>query len=253
MATNEILPFASTDTGTNLLTQAEYVSDAQRTTGNQPGIARSKLVNKALRQSSLLSAGLAEFIADYQSNNVSDGLTAQNIADYLLEALMNTVMPAGAVIFVPFSAAPSGFIKCNGVALSRTTYSRLFDKIGTTFGSGDGSTTFNVPDLRGEFLRGWDDSRGVDSGRAIGSWQRGSLMPAGDNLQNNSMTVTNLSQAANRIRAGWDVMSDYTMYDGALQYGGIADLDTTLPLNEYINHTGVSRPRNVAMLACMKY
>jgi hypothetical protein len=87
MATNEILPFASTDTGTNLLTQAEYAADAQRPTGNQPGIARSKLVNKALRQASLLSAGLAEFIADYQANNVTDSLTPQNIADYLLAAI----------------------------------------------------------------------------------------------------------------------------------------------------------------------
>lgn len=94
MATNEILPFASTDTGTNLLTQAEYTADAQRTTGNQPGIARSKLVNKALRQSSLLSAGLAEFIADYQTYNVTDGLTAQNIADYLVAAIKN-VEPKG--------------------------------------------------------------------------------------------------------------------------------------------------------------
>lgn len=85
--TNEILPFASTNTGTNLLTQAEYTSDAQRTTGNQPGIARSKLVNKAMRQSSLLAAGLAEFIADYQANNVTDSLTPQDIADYLVAAI----------------------------------------------------------------------------------------------------------------------------------------------------------------------
>lgn len=87
MATNEILPFASTNTGTNLLTQAEYAADAQRTTGHQPGIARSKLENKALRQASLLAAGLAEFIADYQANNVTDSLTPQNIADYLLAAI----------------------------------------------------------------------------------------------------------------------------------------------------------------------
>ena len=91
MATNEILPFASTNTGTNLLTQSEYVADAQRTTGNQPGIARSKLVNKALRQTSLLAAGLAEFIADYQANNVTDSLTAQNIADYLLAAIQANI------------------------------------------------------------------------------------------------------------------------------------------------------------------
>lgn len=91
MATNEILPFASTNTGTNLLTQAEYAADAQRTTGHQPGIARSKLENKALRQASLLAAGLAEFIADYQANNVTDSLTPQNIADYLLAAIQANI------------------------------------------------------------------------------------------------------------------------------------------------------------------
>jgi hypothetical protein len=87
MATNEILPFASTNTGTNLLTQAEYTADAQRVIGHQPGIARSKLENKALRQASLMSAGLAEFIADYQANNVTDSLTSQNVADYLYAAI----------------------------------------------------------------------------------------------------------------------------------------------------------------------
>jgi hypothetical protein len=51
MATNEILRFAETDTGTNLLTQSEYAADSQRPIGNQPGVARSKLVNKALRLS----------------------------------------------------------------------------------------------------------------------------------------------------------------------------------------------------------
>lgn len=91
MAENQILTFAGTDTGTNLLTQAEYVSDTQRPIGNQPGIARSKLVNKALRQSSLLAAGLAEFIADYQANNVTDSLTPQNIADYLLAAIQANI------------------------------------------------------------------------------------------------------------------------------------------------------------------
>lgn len=72
MATNEILQFAETDTGTNLLTQAEYLADAQRPIGNQPGVARSKLVNKALRQSSLIAAAVAQFIADNQTNNVVD-------------------------------------------------------------------------------------------------------------------------------------------------------------------------------------
>ena len=87
MATNEILQFAETDTGTNLLTQAEYAADSQRPIGNQPGVARSKLVNKALRQASLIAAGLAEYIADNQANNITDALTPQNIADYLQAAI----------------------------------------------------------------------------------------------------------------------------------------------------------------------
>ena len=81
MANNEILPFAGTDTGTNLLTQAEYNADSQRPIGNQPGVARSKLVNKALRQASLIAAGIAEVLADNQSNDITDALTPQNIAD----------------------------------------------------------------------------------------------------------------------------------------------------------------------------
>ena len=66
---------------------------------------------------------------------------------------------------------PSGYLKCNGAAVSRTTYADLFAIIGTAHGAGDGASTFNVPDLRGEFVRGWDDARGVDSGRVFGSSQ----------------------------------------------------------------------------------
>lgn len=93
MATNEILQFAGTDTGNNLLTQAEYLDDAQRPIGNQPGVARSKLVNKALRQSSLIAAAVAQFIADNQSNNITDSLTPQNIADYMAAVVRSLGIP----------------------------------------------------------------------------------------------------------------------------------------------------------------
>jgi len=69
------------------------------------------------------------------------------------------------------AAGSAGYIKCNGSAISRTTYAALFAVIGTVYGVGDGATTFNIPDLRGEFLRGFDDGAGVDSGRVFGSWQ----------------------------------------------------------------------------------
>jgi len=84
---------------------------------------------------------------------------------------LDALLPAGTVAAFGASYAPSGWLKCDGSAVSRTAYAALFAAIGTTFGAGNGTTTFNIPDARGEFLRGWDDGRGVDSGRTIGSAQ----------------------------------------------------------------------------------
>lgn len=80
-------------------------------------------------------------------------------------------IPIGSIFTVPYSTPDTNYLECNGTDINRTTYADLFAKIGTTFGVGDGSTTFGLPDYRGEFLRGWDNSRGVDSGRAIGTFQ----------------------------------------------------------------------------------
>ncbi|MGC4409623.1 hypothetical protein D4A92_19680 [Rhizobium rosettiformans] len=72
---------------------------------------------------------------------------------------------------------PTGFLKENGAAISRSTYNTLFQTIGTTFGAGDGSTTFNVPDSRGVVARGLDDGRGLDAGRTLGSYQADANAP----------------------------------------------------------------------------
>jgi microcystin-dependent protein len=88
---------------------------------------------------------------------------------------LDTGVPVGAVIGVPYSTPDSGWLECDGSEISRTTYATLYAKIGDTYGAGDESTTFNLPDYRGEFLRGWDNSRGIDAGRAIGDNQSGAL------------------------------------------------------------------------------
>ena len=80
-------------------------------------------------------------------------------------------VPSGAVFCVAVATVPTGYLECNGAAVSRTTYAALFAFIGTSYGSGNGSTTFNLPDLRGEFIRGFDNGRGVDSGRSVASSQ----------------------------------------------------------------------------------
>ena len=63
-------------------------------------------------------------------------------------------IPVGAIIYYAKSTVPSGFLICNGGAVSRTTYATLFGVIGTTYGTGDGSTTFNVPNLTNRFPQG---------------------------------------------------------------------------------------------------
>lgn len=74
----------------------------------------------------------------------------------------NLLGPAGVIMMWTTGTAPTGWLECDGAAVSRTTYARLFAVIADTYGVGDGSTTFNLPDLRGQFVRGWDNGAGVD-------------------------------------------------------------------------------------------
>jgi microcystin-dependent protein len=78
---------------------------------------------------------------------------------------LNTTLPIG--IILPFTGAtvPSGWALCYGQAISRTTYAGLFAVIGTTYGSGNGTTTFNVPDLRGRVVAGRDNMGGTAASR----------------------------------------------------------------------------------------
>ena len=81
-------------------------------------------------------------------NLVINGVTTQ------LDIHDAGALPTGSYIQFAGSQAPAGFLVCNGGAISRTTYSNLFAVIGTTYGSGDGSTTFNLPNLIDRFLQG---------------------------------------------------------------------------------------------------
>ena len=80
----------------------------------------------------------------------------------------NSNAPIGAIYPYGGSSAPSGYLMCDGSAVSRSDYSALFNVIGTSFGAGDGSTTFNVPDLRGKFLEGTPSSGTIGTSIAAG-------------------------------------------------------------------------------------
>ena len=167
-------------------------------------------------------------------------------------------IPPGAVMAFAMQAPPIGWLACDGSAVSRTQYKNLFDAIGTTFGAGDGSTTFNLPDLRGEFIRGWDNNRGVDPGRQFGSWQE-------DALQNITGSIT--VKPTSSIQFLTDGGQSSIITEGALgitSYSNKMSIDngptTTLypdgiffDASRSARTASETRPRNVALLYCIKY
>lgn len=146
----------------------------------------------------------------------------------------------GQVAYFRRTTAPSGYLKANGAAVSRTTYARLFAEIGTSEGPGDGFSTFNLPDLRGEFLRGWDDGSGVDAGRLIGTWQAAQ-----------SNTLAEVGRGLTDETAESVLVPENGDWSGYLLSG-----DEGAPPNfqHRFRLSGAdTRPRNKAWLACIKY
>ena len=93
-----------------------------------------------------------------KANGSSAYTAAVDGVDYLGPASL-----VGIIAFYPIDNIPAGWLRCDGSAYSRTTYARLFNIIGTVYGTGDGSTTFNVPNLYDYFIRCWDGSRVFNS------------------------------------------------------------------------------------------
>ena len=129
---------------------------------------------------------------------------------------------------------PEGYLLCNGQEVSRATYKDLFDVIGTTYGSTSG-TTFKVPDLRGEFIRGFDAGRGIDSGRIFGSWQvdmfKSHVHRTGGLFRSYNSGPSGVANGVVNVVRSWD-----SKYDDTQNTGGVE-----------------TRPRNIAMNYIIKY
>ena len=163
------------------------------------------------------------------------------------------VVPTGVVLYFARSTPPANFLKCNGAAVSRTTYAALFAVVGVGFGAGDGSTTFNLPDLRGRFLRGVDGAAGRDSdaagrtamntggntGNSVGSVQ-------GRALNSHAHTTAVRNTTGNTGLAGATSFASATISAGgygqtnAADYAGPTSNTTggneTRPVNAYVNY-----------------
>ena len=94
-----------------------------------------------------------------------------NAGGWLLLNPTVSFKPVGSYEIMAAPVDLPGYLYCDGRTISRADYAALFNIIGTRFGAGDGTTTFQIPDWRGTFMRGWDDGRGLDSGRVFGAQQ----------------------------------------------------------------------------------
>lgn len=120
----------------------------------------------------------------------------------------------GMIAFWSTNTVPLGWLECDGAAVSRTTYSSLFALIGTGFGVGDGSTTFNVPDNRGYFLRGWANAGSIDPSRVFGSSQAHAF-------QGHIHTATASSSSPDTITASFTIAGATGSTSGAIAQGGV--------------------------------
>lgn len=191
-------------------------------TGNATGSSGSCTGNSATA-TALATARNIQVSGDVTGTASFDGSANINIA----ATLVAQPVPAGSVFNFAASTAPTGYLECSGAAVSRATYAALFAVTSTTFGVGDGSTTFNLPNLRGEFVRGWDNGRGIDASRAFGSAQ------------------------ADELKAH---THSYATKSGTAPQSGSA---TQCWIGETTNTSGSTggvetRPRNIALLYCIK-
>jgi microcystin-dependent protein len=139
-----------------------------------------------------------------------------------------TLVPTGAVMPFAMNAAPSGWLAANGSAVSRTTYAALFAAIGTTYGAGDGSSTFTLPDLRGYFVRGSGTNA---DGTASGTF--------GAKQAQSSLTATLATSTDNFVTDAFNI-------DEARRSGlNSATLTTNFATVEIL-------PKNIALLYCIK-
>lgn len=193
---------------------------------------------------------------DGGAQQVADAIHGQQAVTFDQLISFAGVSP-GDVKYSAANSVPPGWLKADGSLVSRADYPALFAAIGTTYGAGDETSTFQLPDLRGEFIRGYDDGRGVDQGRTFGAWQKGSVYAYDTTLSKPngvwSVGSTLRTGPATQVAVGVDAYSvdDYA----TVSIGGVGTSVTyPLPgLAEDRGYSGVTRPRNIALLALIKY
>lgn len=173
--------------------------------------------------------------ADNSSNIATTAFVANFFASLVL-------LPAG--MMAPFATQnlPAGWLLCDGSAVSRSTYARLFQVISTTFGGGDGSSTFNLPNTQGQFLRGLDNGGSIDPGRGFGSTQ-------GDQMQGFTVLFGTSQTNAGGQATPYSSGGDNTVFDNPGPHPTSGPVASSFGAPRLGNET---RPTNLAVVFGIK-
>lgn len=169
-----------------------------------------------------------------------------------LKSKPSSSIPIGTIISYSTSTVPDGYLECNGQEVSRIEYAELFKKIGTTYGKGDGSTTFKVPDLRGEFLRGSGTNSHVNQGNgaAVGAHQDGTEILNIDSYFNGSNNLELGVASSNSASSLSSSKPDKVVNTNQYTY---INYNATRRTNDSRVQYYTSRPTNTSVLFCIKY
>ncbi|EHL7217327.1 phage tail protein [Escherichia coli] len=168
-------------------------------------------------------------------DNTLTNLSGKDVAGLLtyLGLGEGSALPVGVPVPWPSATPPTGWVKCNGAAFSAEEYPELAKAYPTNI----------LPDLRGEFIRGWDDGRGVDSSRTLLSWQKGSYLVQEANISPDSVVQFSVNDIA---LLGWDKTETNS---DILRAKSIPTehIWNPVPVGAWgIQYLGYARPRNIA-------
>ncbi|WP_256672215.1 phage tail protein [Pseudomonas sp. ANT_J12] len=210
-------------------------------TGIQPGTYKSLTVDKYGRAT---GGANPETLAGF---GIKDTYTKPEIEALIAKA---SALPVGSIVAFPVDTPPPGFLELDNSVKSSATYPDLSAYLAGKFNKGDeGVGNFRLPEARGEFLRGWDHGRGVDPGRAVGSWQKGTMASFDTTAGGVGIQAPRASDASADVVSafGADAVSS-ALYPGVAESG----VPSTAAALGTASVYGSTRPRNVAVMWCIK-
>jgi microcystin-dependent protein len=236
--------------GLSGLTPGEYYYVSDKTPGELTRDEPIGISNPIL----FADSATGGFVLPYRPSETSQELLKEYVDNLLV----------GSVAAFAMKNPPEGWRECNGDAIDRTVYARLFNKIGITFGEGNKQDTFNVPNLRGEFVRGWDRKGLIDSGRTLGSSQPDAFQNHGHNVNGSTGGTLPAVVIQELPYQAYAVYSMYPYGFQAHQHAAFTAHAHAVDINSAAaaidvgygaprSNSKETRPRNVALLYCIKF